>query len=67
LETLIIIFNDFDFQLEIKLEVPQLNKRNFLVKIKKANEIRVDVNQVMDLVVLQILQLIFTNNFNFRF
>ena len=49
------------------MEIPELNNKNCLIKIKKANVIKVDVNQVLDIVVLQILQLIFTNNFNFRY
>jgi hypothetical protein len=50
----------------MKMEIPEMNNKKCLIKIKKANVINVDVNKVLDIVVLQILQLIFTNNFNFR-
>jgi hypothetical protein len=50
----------------MKMEIPEMNHKKCLIKIKKANVINVDVNKVLDIVVLQILQLIFTNNFNFR-
>lgn len=49
------------------MEIPELNNKKCLIKIKKANVIEIDVNKVLDITVLQILQLIFTNNFNFRY
>jgi hypothetical protein len=46
--------------------MPRFNNEEFLIKLKQVNKIKVDVNEQLDLVAVQILQLIFTQNLNHK-
>jgi|LakMenEpi03Aug12_release.lakeMendotaPanAssembly.Ray.scaffolds.fasta_scaffold855021_1 hypothetical protein len=46
--------------------MPRFNNDEFLIKLKQVNTIKVNVNEQLDLVAVQILQLIFTQNLSHK-
>jgi hypothetical protein len=46
--------------------MPRFNNDEFLIKLKQVNTIKVNVNEQLDLVTVQILQLIFTQNLSHK-
>lgn len=54
-------------QLTVKVNVPELNNDEFQITLQKPKEITIDVEKDLDLLAVQVLQLIFTQNLGLKY